>query len=123
MLLQLINEKLPKATVISVGHRPELEAFHERKLVLEHRPGGARLISDEYITFLPGPGVALFRRLWNWRKGGDAAADADTSPETEIVQIVPAATPPSGTVEKNQAPKQPATAKSKNKAVEEVEWS
>jgi putative ATP-binding cassette transporter len=122
-LLKLIDEKIPTATLISVGHRPELEAFHERKLVLEHQAGGARLISDEYITFLPGPSVALFRRLWNWHKGGDAAAGADTSPETEIVQIVPAVTAPSGTVEKNQAPKEAATAKPKNKAVEEVEWS
>src|SRR6201999_652194 len=29
-LMQLLNEKLPEATLISVGHRPELEAFHER---------------------------------------------------------------------------------------------
>ena len=35
-LMQLLNEKLPEATLISVGHRPELEAFHERKLVLKH---------------------------------------------------------------------------------------
>jgi hypothetical protein len=121
-LLKLIDEKIPNATLISVGHRPELEEFHERKLVLEHQPGGARLISDEYITVLPGPGVALIRRLWNWGKGGGAAADADTAPDTEVVQIAPAATAPSA-VEDKQASKQPATAKSKNKAVEEVEWS
>ena len=40
-------ERLPDATVISVGHRPELEAFHTRKLVLEYRADGARLVSDE----------------------------------------------------------------------------
>ena len=34
------------ATVVSVGHRPELEAFHTRKLVLEHREEGARLVRD-----------------------------------------------------------------------------
>jgi len=33
------------------------------KLVLEHRPGGARLIRDEYITIVPGPGVRLYRPL------------------------------------------------------------
>ena len=36
--------------------------------MLEHQPGGARLIRDEFITFLPGPGVALIRRLLNWRR-------------------------------------------------------
>ena len=66
-LLHLIDEKLPNATLISVGHRPELEEYHERKLVLEHRPGGARLVGDEVITFRPGRGVALVRRLFRWR--------------------------------------------------------
>jgi putative ATP-binding cassette transporter len=46
-LLRLLLERLPEATVISVGHRPELEAFHTRKLVLEYRAEGARLVSDE----------------------------------------------------------------------------
>ncbi len=76
-LLQLINEKIPKATVISVGHRPELEAYHGRKLALEHRPGGARLISDEYLTIAPGPGVALIRRIFKRRGRGDASAKSE----------------------------------------------
>jgi putative ATP-binding cassette transporter len=46
-LMRLLLERLPEATVISVGHRPELEAFHTRKLVLEYRAEGARLVSDE----------------------------------------------------------------------------
>src|SRR5262245_5646284 len=41
-LMRLLLERLPEATVISVGHRPELEAFHTRKLVLENRTDGAR---------------------------------------------------------------------------------
>jgi vitamin B12/bleomycin/antimicrobial peptide transport system ATP-binding/permease protein len=84
-LLKLLNEKIPNATLISVGHRPELEDYHERKLVLEHRPGGARLIRDEYITFVPGPGVALMRRLLNWRGRG---TPAEQEPET-VVPTVP----------------------------------
>ena len=67
-LMHLINEKIPEATVISVGHRPELEAFHERKLVLKHQTGGARLIRDEYLTFIPGPRAKLFRRVLDWRR-------------------------------------------------------
>jgi putative ATP-binding cassette transporter len=67
-LMQLLNEKLPEATLISVGHRPELEAFHERKLVLKHQTGGARLIRDEYLTFIPGPHVHIARKFKDWRQ-------------------------------------------------------
>ena len=67
-LMQLINEQLPEATLISVGHRPELEAFHERKLVLKHQTGGARLIRDEYLTFIPGAHVHLVRKFKDWRQ-------------------------------------------------------
>lgn len=45
-LMALINDNLPNATVISVGHRPELEAFHSRKIVLERAEGGAKFVSD-----------------------------------------------------------------------------
>ena len=33
-------------TLLSVGHRPELEAFHTRKIELERRRGGAKLVRD-----------------------------------------------------------------------------
>jgi putative ATP-binding cassette transporter len=45
-LMALMNETLPGATVVSVGHRPELEAFHSRKIVLERGEGGARFVRD-----------------------------------------------------------------------------
>jgi putative ATP-binding cassette transporter len=80
-LMQLLNEKLPEATLISVGHRPELEAFHERKLVLKHETGGARLIRDEYLTFIPGPHVHIVRRFKDWRqrkRGQERRAEAAT---------------------------------------------
>ena len=48
-LMQLVLERLPESTVISVGHRAELEAFHTRKLVLEYHPEGARLVRDESL--------------------------------------------------------------------------
>jgi vitamin B12/bleomycin/antimicrobial peptide transport system ATP-binding/permease protein len=67
-LMGLIGEKIPEATVISVGHRPELEEYHERKLVLEHQTGGARIIGDEYLTFMPGPRAKLIRRMFDWRR-------------------------------------------------------
>ena len=48
-LMRLILERLPAATVVSVAHRVELEAFHTRKLVLQRRHEGARLVGDESL--------------------------------------------------------------------------
>ncbi|KAA2237225.1 ABC transporter ATP-binding protein/permease [Salinarimonas soli] len=48
-LLTRLAERLPHAALISVGHRPELEAFHDRRLVLARRPEGARLVRDEHL--------------------------------------------------------------------------
>jgi putative ATP-binding cassette transporter len=45
-MMDLLRERLEKATVLSVGHRPELEQFHERKLVMEAQKGGAKLTRD-----------------------------------------------------------------------------
>jgi putative ATP-binding cassette transporter len=33
-LYQLLKEKLPATTIVSIGHRATLEAFHQRKIVL-----------------------------------------------------------------------------------------
>jgi putative ATP-binding cassette transporter len=45
-LMELVTDLLKNATVVSVGHRPELEAFHSRKIVLERHEGGARFVRD-----------------------------------------------------------------------------
>lgn len=50
-LMKLLLERLPEATVLSVGHRAELDAFHSRKLVLEHHPEGAKLLSDDSLAW------------------------------------------------------------------------
>ena len=63
-LMELLSKELEKSTVISVGHRPELEVFHSRKIILEHRHGGAKLVSDVYL--IPKPG-GLLDRLLPWR--------------------------------------------------------
>jgi len=62
-LMQLVLERLPDATIVSVGHRPELEKFHTRKLVLEYRPEGARMARDEPIQqwAFPRPARLLSR--------------------------------------------------------------
>src|SRR5438270_453362 len=53
-MMELMTKELPKATVVSVAHRPELEAFHSRKILLERRKGGAKLVSD--VELIPGKG-------------------------------------------------------------------
>lgn len=67
-LMALITERLRDSTIVSVGHRPELEAFHSRKIVLERRPGGAKLISDIVLKdSRPRPRRRLIPR-WGWKK-------------------------------------------------------
>ncbi|MBY0530352.1 MAG: ABC transporter ATP-binding protein/permease [Xanthobacteraceae bacterium] len=63
-LMNLIHERLPQMTIISVGHRPELEEFHERKLVLEIEKGGATIARDIDIDTTVRRGFYFFRRLF-----------------------------------------------------------
>lgn len=44
-LLGLFDEELAAATLISVGHRPGLEDYHDQKITLERRPAGAHMTS------------------------------------------------------------------------------
>jgi vitamin B12/bleomycin/antimicrobial peptide transport system ATP-binding/permease protein len=53
-MMDIVTRELPKATIVSVAHRVELEAFHSRKIVLERRKGGAKLVSD--IDLIPRKG-------------------------------------------------------------------
>jgi vitamin B12/bleomycin/antimicrobial peptide transport system ATP-binding/permease protein len=53
-MMDLVTRELPKATIVSVAHRAELEAFHSRKIVLERRKGGAKLVSD--VDLIPRKG-------------------------------------------------------------------
>ena len=61
-LMQLLSDEMEGLTIISVGHRPELERFHLRKLVLERRPGGAKLISDLPLSNYQQEG----NPIWRW---------------------------------------------------------
>ncbi|MCR0984312.1 ABC transporter ATP-binding protein/permease [Roseomonas populi] len=42
-MMQLVLDELPKSALISIGHRPGLDAFHERTLHLQRGPEGAKL--------------------------------------------------------------------------------
>jgi putative ATP-binding cassette transporter len=59
-LMELVTKELGATTIVSVAHRPELEAFHNRKIVLERRPGGAKFVTDIRLR-----GRRLLRR---WRR-------------------------------------------------------
>ncbi|QQO15578.1 ABC transporter ATP-binding protein/permease [Bradyrhizobium diazoefficiens] len=48
-LMAVITRELPQATIISVGHRPELEAYHDRKLTIARRIDGAVISADQPI--------------------------------------------------------------------------
>ncbi|MBR0800929.1 ABC transporter ATP-binding protein/permease [Bradyrhizobium jicamae] len=53
-MMEILMKELPKATIVSVAHRVELEAYHSRKITLERRKGGAKLVSD--IDLIPRKG-------------------------------------------------------------------
>jgi putative ATP-binding cassette transporter len=72
-MMQIVIDELPKATIVSVAHRAELEAFHSRKIVLERRKGGAKLVSD--VDLIPRKGKRrLLGRLLRNRKAAKKAA-------------------------------------------------
>jgi putative ATP-binding cassette transporter len=70
---ELMTKELPKATVTSVAHRAEPEAFHSRKIVLQRRKGGAELASD--IDLSPRKGKRrLLGRFLRHRKAAPKKA-------------------------------------------------
>jgi vitamin B12/bleomycin/antimicrobial peptide transport system ATP-binding/permease protein len=72
-MMEIVIKELPKATIVSVAHRVELEAFHSRKIVLERRKGGAKLVSD--VNLIPRKGgPRLLGRFLRHRKAAKKAA-------------------------------------------------
>jgi vitamin B12/bleomycin/antimicrobial peptide transport system ATP-binding/permease protein len=61
-LMAHLSERPEETTLVSVGHRPELEAFHSRKITLERRRGGAKLVADIRLVRRPGR-TRLLRRM------------------------------------------------------------
>lgn len=66
-LQTLLFERLPKATIISVGHRPGLQELHSRLLTLQRRPTGGRIVQtktrhrDTWMR-IRGAAVRILRR-------------------------------------------------------------
>jgi putative ATP-binding cassette transporter len=61
--MKLVAERLPHTAIVSIAHRPELEAFHHRKLVFERRPGGSHMIGDS-ILLPPPTGLLALIAAW-----------------------------------------------------------
>jgi len=80
MLMNLLGERLPETAIVSVGHRPELEAFHERKVNLVRREGGAKLITGEVVA----PPISIVSGLMKrWRSSTAASPATPTADEVE----------------------------------------
>lgn len=65
-MMQLLQDELKEATIISVAHRAELEEFHSRKITLERRKGGAKLVSD--VDLIPRDGKRRLLGRWLRRR-------------------------------------------------------
>jgi len=59
-LMAEVARQLPEATLISVGHRPELEAFHDRKVTIARRVDGAVITAD--VPLAPSFAAPVARR-------------------------------------------------------------
>jgi vitamin B12/bleomycin/antimicrobial peptide transport system ATP-binding/permease protein len=77
-LMELLSKAPEHTTLLSVGHRPELEAFHSRKIVLERRRGGAKLVSDIKLVRKPGR-MRLLHRFMRRRPGKAPGAKTTTA--------------------------------------------
>jgi len=72
-MMEMVMKELPKATIVSVAHRVELEAFHSRKITLERRKGGAKLVSD--VDLIPHRSKRrLLGRFLRHRKSAQGAS-------------------------------------------------
>src|SRR5204863_8750994 len=79
-LMSPLAERLPETAILSVGHRPELEAFHERQVNLIRRKGGAKLITGEVIA----PPISIVSALMKrWRAPAAASPATPTAKNGE----------------------------------------
>jgi len=67
-MMELLTTELDATTIVSVAHRPELEAFHSRKITLERRSEGAKFVTDEDLVHTPSHNRLINRLLHPWRR-------------------------------------------------------
>jgi putative ATP-binding cassette transporter len=81
MLMTSLGERLPKTAIISVGHRSELEAFHERKVNLIRKEGGAKLVPGEIVA----PPISIVSALMKrWRAPTAASPATPTAANSDL---------------------------------------
>jgi putative ATP-binding cassette transporter len=92
-LMRLVLKRLPSATLVSVAHRVELDAFHTRKLVLEYGEDGARLVADEALDpIMSTDGVSSRERVRPTRRPRPtrpAGTGLTPSPAEALVERAP----------------------------------
>jgi putative ATP-binding cassette transporter len=54
-MMRLFREELAESALVSIGHRPGLDAYHDRTLHLSRAPDGARLEVRRRIGPAPRP--------------------------------------------------------------------
>jgi putative ATP-binding cassette transporter len=86
MLMEKLAERLPKTAIISVGHRPELEAFHERKVNLIRREGGARLVPGE-VAAPPVNVLSTLIKRWRTPPTASPATPTDAVPRDNRARL------------------------------------
>jgi putative ATP-binding cassette transporter len=71
-LMELLTDE-PQMTLLSIGHRPELESFHTRKIELARSSRGAQLVRDVELT---GPTSSVMRGwMRRWKRGAAERAE------------------------------------------------
>jgi putative ATP-binding cassette transporter len=63
-LMELLTDQ-PKMTLLSIGHRPELESFHTRKIELARHREGAKLVRDFELTEPTKNIIRRWMRSWS----------------------------------------------------------
>ena len=79
--MMLLARELEHASVVSIGHRPELADFHDRKIVLERGRKGARLAGDIHPAPQAGRTAPLRGRT---DRGGWSGAPGDAAPWASV---------------------------------------
>jgi putative ATP-binding cassette transporter len=83
-LMTMLAENLPELAIISVGHRAELEQFHQRTMNLVKREGGARLVAGEFVGAPPVTVFGSLVRRWRPRAPRGPAASANPPSKTDL---------------------------------------
>ncbi len=71
VMMRLLDEEFPQATVLTIGHHPGLEAFHRRKLTLERASDGAIFVRESWPRRTgPGTQTGSGWRVLEWLRSG-----------------------------------------------------